>query len=204
LLVPQEEAVVLPWLGLREVEVDVKPGLMLDFYEEKQKITELVLKECEVEQQVVCKEMKAVTCKDPETGKCRIDYEPCEVVKTVKVKVYRTEPVCREVVVRVPVVVPGPPLSVRKVVLDELSRPAIKTTFSLAEMENTIHVPVAPPPPPGPPLCPSCKTTEILYPRPPGEPLFPPKDAKKDAKDAKDAKAPPPPMMPPPPPPPMK
>lgn len=161
LLVPKQEAVPLPSLKLREVEVGVLPGMSLDFYEEKRKITELELKECEVEQQIVCRDVKAVTVKDPVTGKCRIDYEPCEVVKTVKVKVYKPVPVCREVVVRVPVLKPGPPLSVKKLVLDELCVPGIKTTFDLAEMTNVIQIPVPPPPPPPPPLCPSCKSVPV-------------------------------------------
>src|SRR5262249_8817726 len=69
LLVPKEEAIALPALKLREIEVGTATGLALDFYEEKRKVTELELKECEVEQKVVCREMKAVTVKDPCTGK---------------------------------------------------------------------------------------------------------------------------------------
>src|SRR4051794_550243 len=48
LLVPREEATTLPKLTLREVEVGVLPGLALDFVEQKQRVTELRLEECEV------------------------------------------------------------------------------------------------------------------------------------------------------------
>src|SRR5262245_12526621 len=99
LLVPREEAITLPKLTLREVEVGRLPGLALDFLEQKQTVTELQLKECEVEQQVVCIEMKEVKTTDPCTGKCHTDYVPCEVLRTVKVKVYTPVPVCRDVVV---------------------------------------------------------------------------------------------------------
>jgi len=129
LLVPKERAITVPDWKLRDVEVGRLPDLKLDFVEQKHVVTETKLEVREVEQQVVCRESKPVQVTDPCTGHCRTEWVPCEVVKTVKVKVY--EPVCipQEVIVRVPVVKPGPDRIVKRVILDEATAPAIERTF---------------------------------------------------------------------------
>lgn len=154
LLVPHEKAVVLPDWKLRDVEVGRKPTLALDFVEVKQWVKEMKLEEREVEQQVVVTESKPVTVTDP-CGKCRTEYVPCEVVKTVKVKVYDVVPVPREVVVRVPVLKPGPDAIVSKVHLDKTTTPGIETRFTAVPTNNELKVVV--PAPVLPPLCPDPK-----------------------------------------------
>ncbi len=153
LLVPKERAITVPDWKLRDVEVGRLPDLKLDFVEQKHIVTETKLQEREVEQQVVCQESKPVQVVDPCTGHCRTDWVPCEVVKTVKVKVY--EPVCvpQEVIVRVPVVTCGPDRIVKRVILDEATAPAIERTFDAIINPHKIpflapepHFTVPPPP----------------------------------------------------------
>ena len=129
LLVPRERATTLPNWKLRDVEVGRVPDLKLEFEEQKHTVIETKLEERIVEQQVVCRESKEVKVIDPCTGCCRTEWEPCEVVKTVKVKVY--EPVCvpRVVVLKVPVVKCGPDRIVKRVILDEATVPAIERTY---------------------------------------------------------------------------
>jgi hypothetical protein len=131
LLVPHETAVTVPDWKLRDVEVGRLPDLKLDFVEQQHIVTETKLEVREVEQQVVCRESKPVQVADPCTGHCHTEWVPCDVVKTVKVKVY--EPVCipQVVVVRVPVITPGPDRLVKRVILDEATAPAIERTFDL-------------------------------------------------------------------------
>jgi hypothetical protein len=155
LLVPHEKAVVLPNWKLRDVEVDRHPSLKLEFVEQKQIIIENKLQECEVEQPVTVTESKAITVVDP-CGKCRTEYVPCEVVKIVKVKVYKVVPVPREVVISVPVLKPGPDVVVSKVHLDKLTTPGIETRFTAVptynEVKTLVPAPVIPkcPAPPAP------------------------------------------------------
>lgn len=138
LLVPHEQAICVPAWKLIDVEVGKMPTLELDFVEQKHVVKEMKLEEREVEQQVTCKESKPVEEIDPCTGKCCTKYVLCDVVKTVKVKVY--EPVCvpTEVVVRVPVLKRGPDRTVKKVILDEATAPAIKRTYSVVESNNQL------------------------------------------------------------------
>jgi hypothetical protein len=159
LLVPHEEATTLPKLTLREVEVGrAQAGFVLDFVEKKCTVTEIQLKECEVEQKVVSIEHKPVTVTDPVTGKCCTVYQSCPVEKTIKVKVSKPVPVPREVVIRVPVLKPGPELVVKKLVLDTTTEAAVKTTFSAIDTVTNIPIVVpVPPPPPPPPPCPHCR-----------------------------------------------
>jgi hypothetical protein len=166
LLVPQERATTLPQWTLREVEVGRGPGgPVLSFHEERRTVTELELRPREVEQQVVCTESKPETVTDPCTGRCHTVYRPCEVVKTVKVKAYDTVPVQREVIVRVPVLKPGPDVVVKKLVLDKATVPAVETTFKAVHVPNEIKVLV-----PGCPAGsgPACPATHPQWGAPPG------------------------------------
>jgi hypothetical protein len=149
LLVPHDHATTIPDWKLRETEVGRIPGgPVLDFREERQCVTELEVKEQEVEQQVVCHESKPVTVTCPLTGQTRTEYEMCPVVRTVKVKVYQTLPVQRQVIVRVPCLKQGPDLLVKKLVLHEATVPAIARTYQVVTTPNEVAVPACPPLPP--------------------------------------------------------
>ncbi len=157
LLVPHERATTLPDWKLREVELGRECAPVLDFREERQWVTELTIKEREVEEQVCCTESKPVIVKDPCTGQCRTEYQCFPVVKIVKVKVYDTVPVQREVIVRIPFLKPEERV-VKGLVLDQLTVPAIETTLSAVTTHNEVKVFVPIPEcilPPAP-TCPHC------------------------------------------------
>src|SRR5262249_159668 len=139
-------ATTLPDWKLREVEVGRMPGgPVLDFCEQKQTVTELRLDEQEITQEVVINESKPVTVIDPCTGCTRTEYQMCPVVKIVKVKVYNPVPVCKQVIVRVPVLKPGPEQIVRKLVVHETTIPAIARTLEAVTTQNEVHVAVPAP-----------------------------------------------------------
>jgi hypothetical protein len=141
LLVPRERATTLPDWKLRAVEVcRIPEGPVLDFREEKQIVTELRLQARQVEEQVVCNESKPVTVIDPCTGKCRTEHRLCPVVKTVKVTVYETVPIKREVVVRIPILKPGGEVAVKKLVLDPTDTPAVERRFHAVTTHNELKV----------------------------------------------------------------
>lgn len=147
LLVPHEKATTMPDWKLRAVEVGRIPsGPVLEFREEKQCVTELKLVSDDVAQQVVVQERKPITVVDPHTGCAKTDYQICDVVKTVMVKVYRTVPVQREVIVRVPCLKPGPDQIVQKMVLDRLTVPAIEKSFTAVTTTQELKVPSCPAP----------------------------------------------------------
>jgi hypothetical protein len=154
-LVEQQEATTLPKWVLRDVVVGCgQEGPALDFREERHLVTEMTLKPRQVEQQVTCMESKPVTTTDCQ-GHCHTEYHPCPVVKAVKVTVYDTVPVQREVVVRVPVLKPGRELVVKKLALDCATEPAIRKTFTAVTVPNEIRVvvPISPIPCPAPLGC---------------------------------------------------
>jgi hypothetical protein len=154
LLVPHERATTLPAWTLKPVEVGRLPaGPVLDFHEERQWVTELSVRPRQVEEQVVCNESHPVTVTDPCTGHCHTEYRTCPVVKTVKVTVYDTVPVRREVVVRVPTLRPGGELLVKKLVLLPDTVPAVERTFEAVTTHNELTVVVPVPPCPPPPPC---------------------------------------------------
>jgi hypothetical protein len=156
LLVPKEKATTVPDWKLREVEVDrIKVGPVLDFVEEKRFVTEMTLKSHEVDQLVTVTESRPVTVTEPCTGKCRTEYKPFDVVKTVKVKVYDVVPVQREVVIRVPVLKAGPEAVIKRMQLDKTTAPAVERRYDAVTTPtvNTVKVPaplVVPP-------CPVCR-----------------------------------------------
>jgi hypothetical protein len=141
LLVPHEHATTLPDWKLRPVETGRLPeGPVLDFREEKQVVTELRLQPRQVEEQVVCNESKPVTVTDPCTGCCHTEYRTCPVVKTVKVTVYDTVPVQREVLVRVPVLKPGGEVVVKQLTLVPEAVPAVERRFHAVTTHNELKV----------------------------------------------------------------
>ncbi len=156
LLVPHESATTMPAWKLRDVDLGCAPGgPVLDFHEEKQVVTEMVLKERQIDQQVVCDETRPVTVTDC-MGHCHTEYQLCPVVKVVKVTVFEPVPEQRIVLVRVPYLKPGPPLKVQKVAVDEITVPAIERRFEVITTPNeiTVHVPAPVCPIPPPPACP--------------------------------------------------
>jgi hypothetical protein len=112
-----------------------------------------VLKPREVEQQMTYMKLVLETTVDPCTGKpCTIQKQvPAE--KTVKVTVFDTECVDREVIVRVPVLVPVErEVLVKRFVLDSTTEPAICKKLHAETVPNEIkvQVPVQPLPCPAP------------------------------------------------------
>jgi hypothetical protein len=156
LLVPRECATTVPDWKLREVEAGRGPsGPVLEFEDQRQVVTEMRLESHEVEQQVVCTESRPVTVTDPCTGHCRTTYEPCEVVKTVKVRVYETVPVQREVVVKVPVLRHGPEVVVRRLTLDLATAPAVLRRYEAVTTPNEVKFAVPVQKVPVPPCTPA-------------------------------------------------
>ncbi len=142
-LVPEETAIAVPKLTLREVEVgrDMVTKMELSFREERHTITEMVLKPRVCEQQVVVTEMQPETTTDPVTGKTSTCPKPVQVVKTVKVTVYDTVPVEREVIVRIPCLKPvEQEVSIRKLVLDETTVAAIERRYHYLLVPNVLTV----------------------------------------------------------------
>jgi hypothetical protein len=151
MLVPEETAITVPKLTLREVEVgrDKVTRLDIDFRDERHTITEMVLKPHVVEQQVVVMTMKDETTVDPVTGKACTVRKECPVVQTVKVTVYDTEPVEREVIVRVPCLRPvEQDVLIRKLVVEETTEAAILRRYHEIFLPNELHVEIPP--------CPLC------------------------------------------------
>ncbi len=150
-LVPEETAITVPKMTLRAVEVGREhvTKMELSFREEKHTITEIVLKPRVCEQQVVVMTMKEETTVDPVTGKsCKI-LKPCPVVQTVKVTVYDTEPVERQVIVRVPCLKPvEQEVSIRKLVIDETTEVAILRRYHSILIPNELRIAI--------PACPIC------------------------------------------------
>jgi hypothetical protein len=141
LLVPHDNATTLPDWQLRPVEVGRLPeGPVLDFREEKQVVCELRLQPRQVEEQVVCNESRPVTVTDPCTGRCHIEYRTCPVVKTVKVTVYETVPVQREVLVRVPVLKPGGEVVVKQLTLVPETVTAVERRFHAETTHNELKI----------------------------------------------------------------
>lgn len=155
LLVPKEKATTAPNWKLRDVEIDrVRTGPVLDFVEEKRFVIVMNLHSREVEQVVTVTESHPVTVTDPSTGKCRTEYQPREVVKTVKVKVHEVVPVQREVVIRVPVLKPGPEAVIQRIQLEKTTVPAIEHRFDAVTTPSANKV--ALPLPHVAPACPGC------------------------------------------------
>jgi hypothetical protein len=140
----------MPVLTLRDVVCGRAHGLEVEFKEEKRVITEWVAKPRQVEQEVLCTTMVPYTVTDPCTGQCHTDYKSCPVVRKVTITVNDVVPQETEVIVRVPVIKPGPELEVRRLALDTTLEAAIETRLRLYTMPNEIHyvVPACPPVPP--------------------------------------------------------
>jgi hypothetical protein len=146
-LVPEETAVAIPRMALREVEVgrDVVTKMELTFHEERQTITEMVLKPRVVEQQVVVMTLKEETVVDPITCKpCKV-MKQCPVVQTVKVTVYDTVPEERAVMVRVACLKPvEQQVAIKKLVVDETTVAAICRKYHYLLVPSELPIPRCP------------------------------------------------------------
>jgi hypothetical protein len=154
LLVPHREATTIPTLTLREVEIGRTREMEIGFREEKQVVTEIQVRPRQEDRLMNYMDMKPVTVTDC-TGHCHTEYHPCPAVKTVKVTVYDTVPVQREVVIKVPVLKPGRELVVKKMVVFPTATAGIKETFEAVTVPNEVNVlvPACPHPPlPEPPV----------------------------------------------------
>ena len=151
-LVPEEQAIVVPKLQLYETEVgrDRLP-IALDFHEEKRCITEMVLKPRVEEQQVCTTKLVEETCLDCHGHPHKVLKQVPDVV-TVKVTKYDVVPEQREVIVRVPVLKPGPEVRIKQLQLYEYSVGAIErryhAVFTPNEIQVQVPVPVHPEPAP--------------------------------------------------------
>ena len=146
-LVPEEKAITIPKMALREVEVcrDKITKLELTFAEEKRTVTEMVLKPRVEAQQVVVMTLKEETVVDPVTCKpCKV-MKQCPVVQTVKVTVYDTVPEERTVLVRVPCLKPvEQEVSIRKLVVDETTVAAILRQYHYLLVPTELPIPLCP------------------------------------------------------------
>ncbi|MFO0879412.1 MAG: hypothetical protein U0840_18855 [Gemmataceae bacterium] len=155
LLVPKQHATTAPDWKLRDIEVGrIRVGPVLDFVEEKRCVTEMTLKQREVDQVVKVIESRPVTVTEP-CGKCRTEYQPYEATKVVKIQVAEVVPVQREVIIRVPVLKPGPEAIVKKIQLDKTTVPAIEHRFDAVQTPSQLSVKV--PVPLVIPPCPVCR-----------------------------------------------
>jgi hypothetical protein len=141
-LVPEEQAITVPRLQLNEVEVGRdRLGCVLDFHEEKRCITEMVLKPRVEEQQVCTTKLVEETCLDCNGHPHKVIKQVPETV-TVKVTKYDVVPEQREVIVRVPVLKPGPEVRIKKLEVHEYSVPAIERRFHAVFTDNQVQVQV--------------------------------------------------------------
>jgi hypothetical protein len=155
-LVPEETAIAVPKMALREIEVarDKVTKTELNFRDERHKVTEVVLKPRVCEQQVVVMTLKPETTTDPVTGRSCTVQKQVPVTQTVKVTVYDTECVEREVVVRVPCLKQvEQDVAIKKLVVDHTSEAAILRRYHSVLIPNEIRVLM--------PCCPFCPPDEV-------------------------------------------
>lgn len=153
-LVEEQTAIVVPKLTLREeVRPQIVPDLEVRYRDEKRVVQVQVLKPREVEQLMTYMKLVLETTVDCTGKPCTIQRKvPAE--KTVKVTVFDTEYVDREVIVRVPVLVPVErEVLVKRFVLDCTTEAAIRKQLHAETVPNEIKVPV--PMPVQPPPCPA-------------------------------------------------
>lgn len=136
-------ATTVPELKLREVICkDKVPGFVIEYREQKQKVTEIQLKPRTEVKEVVCITRKAVEKKDPCTGKCCTVYEEVPETKKVTITNYDEVPVEREIIVRIPCLKPVEhDVVVKKLVLDERTVPAIEKRWEGKFLDHCIRVP---------------------------------------------------------------
>jgi hypothetical protein len=149
-LVPEEQAIVVPKLRIYETEIgrDRLP-IALDFREERSCITEMVLKPRVEEQQVCTTKLVEETCLDCHGHPHKVIKQVPEVV-TIKVTKYDVVPQKRDVIVRVPVLKPGPEVRIKRLEVHEYSVGAIErryhAVFTPNEVQVQIPAPVCPAP----------------------------------------------------------
>jgi hypothetical protein len=154
LLVEDQNAITVPRLRLREVEIGRdRRCVELDFREEKRTITEMQLKPRVEEQQVCVTKLVEETVLDDCGKPCKRMREVPEI-QTVKVTKYDVVPVQREVIVRVPVLKPGAELRVKGLTLDHYTEAAIEKRWHAEYNSNDIQVAIPIYQPPAPAPCP--------------------------------------------------
>ncbi len=152
-----QAATTLPRIDLHDELVGTQcGGPVLDYVEQRQTITVLELVPHPAEQEVVCTKAVPTTTVD-ECGKCCTVYEQVPDVKKVIITVFEPKNVEKEVIVRVPVLKPGPDMLVRRLRMDAYTIPAIESRFNLLTVPNELAVPEAPlfSPPCAAPACPA-------------------------------------------------
>jgi hypothetical protein len=150
-LVPDENAVAIERLRLREVEVGRdRRCVELDFREEKRSITVMVLKERIEEQRICTTKLLEEDCLDCH-GKPHKVVKQVPDIQTVKVKKYDVVPEQREVLVRVPVLKPGIEVRLKQLVVDHYSEPGIERRFHAVYHNNEIQIAIPACPFPAPP-----------------------------------------------------
>lgn len=154
ILVPEQSATTVRKLELREVATTVPTmALQIDFKEEKRTVCFTSLKPREEERVVTSTTMVPETHIDPCTHCQTIKYKPVCLTRTVKVTVMERVQETREVIVRVPVVTPvESAVVVKQLAVDEITVPAVATSYRVLTVPNTLTVPMPPPPC----LSPSC------------------------------------------------
>ncbi|MFL5242304.1 MAG: hypothetical protein ACJ8FY_09370 [Gemmataceae bacterium] len=153
-LVPEQHAITVPSLNLREVRTTVPTmDLKIDFKEEKRTVVVTSLKPREEDRVVTSTTLVPETHIDPCTHCQTITYKPVCITKTVKVTVMDSVQETREVIVRVPILTPvQSSVVVKQLTVDVTTVPAVATTYRLVTIPGTASVPV----PPRPILPPPC------------------------------------------------
>src|SRR5262245_61660354 len=143
LLVPTQEATILPQINIREVATRVPATtLAVEFKEEKRCVTVTTAKPREEERVVYSTTLIPETTVDPCTGRCCTTYR--EVCQSKVVKVQVIDHVCetKEVTVKVPVLKQVPTeYVVKQLTADWTSRPAVQTRLDAVVIPTEMKIP---------------------------------------------------------------
>jgi hypothetical protein len=130
-----ERLVPVHTLAPREIVTEERrPSLEVAYRDEKQVVTELVVRSREVERAVPCTVLKPVTETCPETGQCTTVWKPCTEIKIVKETEFYSVPEQTTLVVRVPYLRPAELVVPRKTI-------ALEYHTALQKQEEPIVIP---------------------------------------------------------------
>ncbi len=143
-LIEEQTLEAVPNVALREVIVRIPTSdLQVEYREEKQRVTVMVLKPREEEQQITTTELVPETTVDCH-GCPHVEYKPVPVCKIAKVTVFDQVPEVKEYTIKVPVVRPvEKEVQIRHFVLDTTPKPAVFRHYQLQVIpeEATYQVP---------------------------------------------------------------
>lgn len=139
-----QELIAVPRLPIRE-EVSKVPfvGLEIEYKEEKRSVTFMMPKPRKEIRHVTSVSRVPETTVDPCTGCPCTTYKEVPICRDIEVEVVDLVPTTREYVVQVPVLKPANKLAVvRRLVVDEVTVPAVAKTYHAVESEANITAPI--------------------------------------------------------------